>query len=339
MTKETLIMLCASLCLSFSLPHEASAQRGGTLGSKKEIRKAVPASPLADTVTSVIGERALLADRLEIKKRISLEKSKRNEELKEQLEHESLEMPAADLYGEDFSSNRVNPFAGTETTIPNQYNIDLNEFYMPIERKQVTSHYGYRRKFGRMHYGTDLALSIGDTVRACFSGKVRISSYERRGYGNYVVIRHPNGLETVYGHLSRSIVREGMVVKAGQPIALGGNTGRSTGPHLHFEARFMGQPINPEELFDFVEGQPRLDVYTFRKGAKASKTAERYAAKTKQDKRSERANSIRTHRIKRGDTLAALAKRYNTTVSKICQTNGITTKTILKVNSSLRIPG
>lgn len=336
MTKETLTLLCASLCLSFSAPQEVTAQSGRVASTKREVRTAGAERPLADTARSVVGERALLADKLEIKKRISSEKKKRNEELREALTEESLEMPSADLYGEDSWTSSVNPFSTTAANIPAQYDIDINEFVMPLKRKHVTSSYGYRRRFGRMHYGTDLALSIGDTVRAAFSGKVRISSYEARGYGNYVVIRHPNGLETVYGHLHRSMVREGMIVKAGQPIALGGNTGRSTGPHLHFEARFMGQPLNPEELFDFEEGVPRLDVYTFRRGSSTRSRAQ--LAQANKSKASKSATSIRTHRIKKGETLSSIAKRYGTTVAKLRKSNGLGTNAILKPGNSLRIP-
>lgn len=339
MTKETLTVLCASLCLSFASPRQAVAQSGRAASTKKEVRTAGAERPLADTARIVVGERALLADKLEIKKRISSEKKKRNEELREELEQESLEFPAADVYGEDSWSGNVNPFAGKQAvSVPAKYDIDLNEFVMPLKRKHVTSHYGYRRSFGRMHYGTDLALSVGDTVRAAFSGKVRISSYEGRGYGNYVVIRHPNGLETVYGHLHRSMVREGMIVKAGQPIALGGNTGRSTGPHLHFEARFMGHCINPEELFDFEEGVPRLDVYTFRKSSAsparqlASRQSDRVARPAKQ------VSNIRTHRIKKGETLYSIAKQYGTTVSKLRSANGLSAKTAPKPGASLRVP-
>lgn len=90
-----------------------------------------------------------------------------------------------------------------------------------------------------MHNGLDIKVYIGDTIRAAFSGKVRMVKYERRGYGKYVVIRHENGLETVYGHLSKQIVDENQYVEAGEPIGLGGNTGRSTGSHLHFE-RVLG---------------------------------------------------------------------------------------------------
>lgn len=332
-------MLCASLCLGFASPRRAMAQSGRAASTQKEVRKAGAERPLADTARFSVGERALLADKLEIKKRISSEKKKRNQELKEEQEQENLEFPAADIYGEESWTSNVNPFAGNEANMPAKYEIDLNEFVMPLKRKHVTSHYGYRRRFGRMHYGTDLALSVGDTVRAAFSGKVRISSYEGRGYGNYVVIRHPNGLETVYGHLHRSMVREGMIVKAGQPIALGGNTGRSTGPHLHFEARFMGHCINPEELFDFEEGVPRLDVYTFRKGS--SSPARQLAASRQTDraaKPAKQGSSIRIHRIRKGDTLGAIARQYNTTVGKLTAANGISTKTILRLGKPLRIP-
>ncbi|MDO4691390.1 MAG: M23 family metallopeptidase [Porphyromonadaceae bacterium] len=338
MTKESLIVLCASLCLSFSLPEQAEAQRGRTQTSLKEIRKADQAHPVADT-TMLSGDRMLMADRVEIHKRIREQKKLRDgglrEEIKEGINLVDLEAPSVDLYGEESWGSHVNPFAGQNANIPASYDIDLREFVMPIEKRQVTSCYGYRRRFGRMHYGTDLKVHIGDTVRAAFSGKVRITSYERSGYGNYVVIRHTNGLETVYGHLSRSLVKEGAIIKAGEPIALGGNTGRSTGPHLHFEARFMGIPINPEELFDFVEGVPRVDTYSFKK-SQAKSTGAHHAAR--KAKGASSGKNIRTHRISKGDTLDKIAKRYGTTVSKLRQTNGLTSNALLKPGKSLRIP-
>ena len=104
-----------------------------------------------------------------------------------------------------------------------------------------------------------------DTVRAAFDGKVRLTRFERGGYGFYVIVRHENGLETVYGHLSRFLVQPDQFVKAGTPIALSGNTGRSTGPHLHFETRFMGVAINPEAIFDFENRVTHTDVFTFNK--------------------------------------------------------------------------
>lgn len=343
MTKESLIVLCTSLCLSFTLPQEAEARGNGRAQTPpKEMRTANHPRFAADTMM-LHGDRLLMADRVEIHKRIREQKKLREatikDEIEQELNHEALEFPAEDLYGEDSWGGYVNPFAGKHVELPAEYDIDLGEFVMPTDKRRVTSSYGYRRRFGRHHHGTDIALHIGDTVRAAFSGKVRISSYEYRGYGNYIVMRHPNGLETIYGHLDRSLVREGMIVKAGDPIALGGNTGRSTGPHLHFETRFMGVSIDPETLFDFAEGTPRVDVYSFKK-YQTKTSASHYAARTKA-KRGESSSShksIATHRIKSGDTLGAIASRYGTTVKKICSANGITAKTILRPGKSLRIP-
>ena len=191
-----------------------------------------------------------------------------------------------------------------------------------------------------MHYGTDLKLSTGDTVRAAFSGKVRVKSYEPGGYGNYVVIRHPNGLETVYGHMSRSIVREGTVVRAGDPIGLGGSTGRSTGPHLHFEARFMGVPIDPSDLFDFQAGVPRFDVFAFVKGAYRTPRSQAMARVTARPKKSGKANEdeFRTHRIKKGETLSSIAAHYGVSVKQLTGKNGMSAKSKLSVGRTLRIP-
>jgi len=173
----------------------------------------------------------------------------------------------AAMEGEQFdafwNSERVNPY-GSAVVIPDHADIDVSEYVTPTPG-HVTSNYGYRPRFRRNHYGIDLKLQVGDTVRAAFSGKVRLTKYEGRGYGYYVVVRHPNGLETVYGHLSRFLVKPDQVVKAGEPIALGGNTGRSTGAHLHFETRYMGLPINPAAIIDFENGVPHKDVFAFDK--------------------------------------------------------------------------
>ena len=141
----------------------------------------------------------------------------------------------------------------------------MRHYSLPVKGHYVTSHYGYRPRFGRSHKGVDLRAAIGDTVRAAFSGRVRLTKYERGGYGFYVIVRHENGLETVYGHLSRFLVKPNQYVKVGQPIALSGNTGRSTGPHLHFETRYMGYAINPGAIFDFVNHVTVTDNYTFTK--------------------------------------------------------------------------
>lgn len=169
----------------------------------------------------------------------------------------------ADIYSEGWNSDRVNPYQNAN--IPSTKVIDVSKYAMPVKHKVVTSHFGYRKQFGRMHYGVDLKASVGDTIYAAFTGKVRLTKFDRNGYGFYVVVRHDNGLETVYGHLSKFLVKPNQFVKAGTPIALSGNTGRSTGPHLHFETRFMGIALNPEKIFDFVNGITIRDNYTFNK--------------------------------------------------------------------------
>lgn len=326
-------LLCASLCLvATTLP----AWSGSTAQTpKKETRTTVgqQANPTG-------GEHLLLADRLEIKKRLSKEKLRREAALQAKKHAEDLEAPASDLYGEESWGSHVNPFAGMSVHIPDRQDIDLQEFVMPIATRQITSNYGYRHSFGRMHYGTDLKLNYGDTIRAAFSGKVRVKSYEGGGYGNYVVIRHPNGLETVYGHMTRSIVREGTIVRAGDPIGLGGSTGRSTGPHLHFEARFMGVPIDPSDLFDFQAGVPRYDVFAFVKGAYRTPRSFAVANAVAKPKKSGESNEeqFKTHRIKKGDTLSSIASRYGVSLKKLCFTNGITTHDKLSIGRTIRIP-
>ncbi len=173
------------------------------------------------------------------------------------------DMVDEDLFNYNWSSQSITA-AYTGLTIPQTRNIDVSGYVAPV-RGRLTSGFGYRPRFGRMHKGVDLNLSIGDTVVAAFDGKVRITKYERRGYGYYVVLRHDNGLETVYGHLSRFLVKPDQYVRAGEPIALGGNTGRSTGPHLHFETRFMGLAINPSSIIDFENFVTHKDVFTFDK--------------------------------------------------------------------------
>ncbi len=167
----------------------------------------------------------------------------------------------ADIYSEGWNSDKVNPYSNA--SIPSTKVIDVSKYAMPVKHRFVNSHFGYRKQFGRMHKGADLKANVGDTIYAAFTGKVRLTKFERNGYGFYVILRHDNGLETVYGHLSKFLVKENQYVKAGTPIALSGNTGRSTGPHLHFETRFMGVAINPEKIFDFDNGTVHRDHYTF----------------------------------------------------------------------------
>ena len=193
--------------------------------------------------------------------------------IKRLVQHEEeimFEFPAEDLYPEWNNTYTTN----FEVQIPSEYKIDLRNFCMPTPSRLVNSHYGYRRSFRRQHYGTDIKVYLGDTIYAAFTGKVRIVAYNGRGYGKYVLIRHPNGLETLYGHLSKQLVHEDDIVKAGQPIGLGGNTGRSYGSHLHFETRFLGQFIDPEKLFNFEAQDVLGDFYVYRSNGKGQLLAE-----------------------------------------------------------------
>ncbi|MDO4511522.1 MAG: M23 family metallopeptidase [Bacteroidales bacterium] len=216
----------------------------------------------AQSLSSVSSYRKAHADKLarqsKINERIHLEESQKYaKELWENIE------PEPDIYTEGWESGLVNPYK--DANVPNSKRINVKNYFMPINQTMVTSSYGYRPRFRRMHRGVDIRAAIGDTIYATFSGRVRLTKYERSGYGFYVILRHENSLETVYGHLSRFLVKPDQYVKAGQPIALAGNTGRSTGPHLHFETRFMGYAINPEAIFDFRNRCTHTDTYLFTK--------------------------------------------------------------------------
>lgn len=213
---------------------------------------------------------------------------------------------------------------------------DVNsDFRMPVDGP-VTSRYGYRN--GRYHNGIDLDLEVGDTVRAAWSGKVRYAKFNDGGFGNLVIVRHDNGLETFYAHLDKLLVVPNQQVEAGQFLGLGGNTGHSFGSHLHFEVRFYDAAMNPEEIIDFEKKECKdenLMVHKglFRPGAKPS-DAEHYVASTAS---STSASSKKYYKIRSGDTLGAIASRNRTTVSKLCQLNGIRPTTILQVGRNLRV--
>lgn len=211
-----------------------------------------------------------------------------------------------EIFNLHWDSQFVNPYNGVE--IPAVKDIDVSTYVPPVPGA-ITSNYGYRRRFRRVHRGTDLRLSIGDTVVSAFDGKVRLTKYEGRGYGYYVVIRHDNGMETVYGHLSKFLVKPNQRVKAGEPIALGGNTGRSTGPHLHFETRFMGLAINPAAIIDFENGVPHKDVFTF--DHKTYKQSQKYGP-VKRSKYAKRKSKLRKSKSARISKSKATTKKKTT---------------------------
>lgn len=223
-----------------------------------------------------------------------------------------------------WSDERVNPYQIKIDSLPDSVRVACSEFVYPTESNRITSKFGLRR--ARFHYGIDIGVAYGDTIRAAFGGKVRMRRYERRGYGNYLVIRHNNGLETVYAHLSKMFVAKDQEVEAGMPIGLGGSTGRSTGSHLHYEIRFLGQAFDPMKLIDFSEKSCRYETeYLITK-------AETYSHKPVLDELKKAAY----HRVRQGDCLSIIARKYGTSVSQLCRLNKISANSILQIGQRIR---
>lgn len=228
-----------------------------------------------------------------------------------------------------YSSNKTNDLTRLKDTLwLCVVDTTHNDFVIPFDGR-ITSRYGYRR--GRYHNGIDIDLRTGDTVVAAFNGKVRYAKYNDAGFGNLVVIRHYNGLETFYAHLSDLNVVPNQEVKAGDPIGFGGNTGHSRGSHLHFETRFYDAPMNPEEIIDFKDKIIRnenLFVHSglFRPGALPSHIASPTL----------NANTA-YYRIRSGDTLGLIASKHGTSVNMLCQLNNIRSTTTLHIGKSIRV--
>ncbi len=283
---------------------------------------------------------------------------------------ENAAAPSNNLY-EEWNNKSVSQH---NQAIPETYTVDLRHFAMPTKNRVVTS--GYGRRWGRMHKGLDVKVYIGDTIVSAFDGKVRIVKYEPNGYGNYVVIRHNNGLETVYGHLSKHLVIENQTVKAGQPIGLGGNTGRSTGSHLHFETRLLGIAINPAFMFDFANQDVKANKYVFRRSehiaqagssrtsAPAQKPTPSAAQKTAMQQAPVAQKPATTtpatpkpvaavtpakpavtaqvapktsHKVQQGETLYSIARNNGMTVDQLCKKNGIPTTYTIKPGETLKL--
>ncbi len=235
-----------------------------------------------------------------------------------------------EIYNGHWDTKNVHCYGTIE--VPDSFEVDLRGFSMPTPSRKVTSGYGYRRKFRRMHKGLDVKVYTGDTIYAAFDGKVRIVSYERDGYGKYIVLRHDNGLETIYGHLSKQLVKPDEEVVSGMPIGLGGNTGRSYGSHLHFETRVVGVPINPALLFDFANQDVTADAYLFRNPSKQKLAVNSKAGGEKTAK----ATGSRYYKVRKGDSLSLISKRTGVSVSRLCSNNKISTKTTLRIGQILK---
>lgn len=207
----------------------------------------------------------------------------------------------------------------------------LHSFILPVEGKVWN---GFGPRGTRIHKGVDIGLNHGDPVKTAFDGVVRHAARNRHGYGNIVVIRHFNGLETYYAHLSRINVKPGDQVKAGDIIGLGGSTGRSRGSHLHFEVRYFDKAFDPEKIICFETGE--LKASSIYLDDEFLTTRTRLTAKSRPQVESVGSEEI-FHTVKKGDTLSKIAQKYGITIAAICRLNNIRPKNIIKPGQVLRV--
>lgn len=255
------------------------------------------------------------------------------------------------VFSEDWNTSAVNPFKVPYSALPTRITmwlVDSTSHFVCPNQTKVYSKFGRRRN--RQHMGVDLPYPTGTPCYAAFDGKVRVSQWYK-GYGNVIIIRHPNGLETTYGHLSRRDVKVGDWVHAGDVIGLGGSTGRSTGPHLHFETRYKGYAFDPQWIIDFENGVLRQGVFVLKKTyldanskyVPESEDEEEQILLTEEQERAEAERiakeraAMKFHTVKSGDTLSGIAARNGTTVSKLCSLNGISQKSTLRIGQKIRV--
>ena len=261
----------------------------------------------------------MLAEEVTLQKQMELVDSMA---LRRMLLNESYIIPSDEMY-----PSWVNHGVHYDAVMPDSFVIDLRGFFMPTTRTRITDVYGYRPRRRRVHHGLDIDVERGDTIYAAFDGKVRIASYQRRGYGHYIVVRHDNGIETLYAHLSKKLVDENQNVKAGEPIGLGGNSGRSSGSHLHFETLLMGKSLNPALLFDFKNQDVTGDFYVYRKPG--SRYVENGTVKVA-------CPEPKYHKVKSGDTISKIAAKHGVSQKTIYNLNGLNSRSIIRPGQRLR---
>ena len=252
--------------------------------------------------------------------------------------------PVIDTSGffDGWDSEMIHAFKGEPlSSLPDSVEVlltdETHKYHAPYLGKVIS---GFKYRGRHPHNGVDLPLNTGDTIRAAFDGIVRYAGVpgETGGYGNLLVIRHDNGLETYYGHLSAKLVQVDDPVRAGEVIALGGNTGHSTGPHLHFETRYHGKPFDPQRVFDFEKGTVRDSVLLLRKDYFSLYS--HYGQTSEQSAKAAMAKAPSPnvyHRVRQGDTLSKIARRYGTSVNALCRLNHIKSTSVLRPGQRLLV--
>lgn len=226
----------------------------------------------------------------------------------------------------------INPLEFNEAIDIKLYDPPVNRYWSaPLNEGKMTSNFGYR--WGRWHTGTDLDLETGDPVYASFDGIVRVVGWDGNGYGRYVLLRHYNGLETLYGHMSKQTVETGQFVKAGDQVGLGGNTGRSYGAHLHFETRYEGNPFSPLNIYSFPANTIKSDhflltgnAWDYLRGGRTSDVVSKPKLK-------------RTvlHRVRPGETMSSIASRFGMSVSSLIRKNHLSSQARIRPGQKLRV--
>lgn len=238
--------------------------------------------------------------------------------------YENSAIPSNSTYGK-WDTKHISPYSEAITENDTSLILTLTDtknnchFVPPIQDPVITSYFGWRN--GKNHHGMDLDLQVWDPVAASFDGMVRLALFHP-GYGRVVIIRHYNGLETLYAHLHRFKVKTGDIVEAGQIIGLGGSSGQSTGSHLHYEIRYKGKPLNPKNIISFKENMLISD------SLQLVKHKWNYSALPV---------GLEYHTIQKGDFMYKIANRYGITVNELCEINGIKRNKKLIVGRKIRI--
>ena len=248
------------------------------------------------------------------------------------------------IYTQNWDTSKIHAYNVELKDLPMSMVIDLvdtlKSYHYPFKGR-VTSKYGPRRR--GIHKGTDIDLETGDPIYATFDGRVRHTTYVARGYGHLIIIRHDNGLETFYAHLSEVNVKPGDWVTAGQVIGKGGNTGRSTGSHLHYEMRYKGHSFDPERLINFTTGDLRRETFLLKRTyfSPYSRFTQDFDEEIQSDEEDKKiaaeAAAIKYHIVKKGDTLGRIAINNHTTVTKLCQLNGLKKTSTLRIGQRIRV--